>query len=170
MARRFALLGRRASPRSYSSSGSSLMLASMGSLVSSCSLFSAGQLRMPSSSSFARREVHTRAGGSTSAGSWWAAETILRKPSLPRLPGHARAPRGSDARPSRWRATCTLLCCMAFHSTGRTRRLLLPVDPEFLRRISALWGRTWAAPNRETYRLQAAAAAAILWKVELATS
>ena len=105
----------------------------------SSSLPFAEQLRMPCLSSCARKELHTRAGGATSAGSLWAAEIMLLR-SLTKLWRPLRAPKCVGAvsccggRPSCCGATCVFLCCMVFPSIGEAP-VLLPIDSESLRRI-----------------------------------
>src|SRR6266851_5838209 len=67
----------RSSWRSSTSAARSLIFISIGNRVRFCNLPLTERPRMPSLSSCACKEAHTRAGGSTTAGNSWAAETML---------------------------------------------------------------------------------------------
>src|SRR5205807_7790527 len=102
-------------------------------LVSFCQLPLTEQLRIPSFSNCARKDAHTRAGGSTSSGSLWAAETMLVR-SATKLAAcyvHGRAlvplPAAADAR-VRLAFSCVAWPCTP--STGH--QAVLPIDSESL--------------------------------------
>src|SRR5712692_5066225 len=80
-----------------------------------------GVLIIPSSSSCAWRETHTRAGGSTSAGNSFATETMVARSATNsrqwlQAATCARASSGRGARPSCSTANSTSLHCMTLHS------------------------------------------------------
>ncbi len=82
------------------------------------------RLTMPSFSSCARSEIHTRAGGETSEGSLWAAETILLRSAARlwrqlRSPKRGPAPCNTGEQPWPFVTTCVFLCSMVFSFIGR---------------------------------------------------